>query len=93
VPKKAREISGGLIRKGFQERMGGDKYYQYYTIRGQKTAIFTKMSHGKREYDDILLGQMAKQLRIDKKFLHGLIECPKSRQEYESYLRNIKAIV
>ena len=40
MPKKAREISGGLIRKGFQERMGGDKYYQYYTIRGQKTAIF-----------------------------------------------------
>lgn len=92
MPKKTREISSGLIKKGFKERMSGDKYYHYYNLRGEKTIIFTKMSHSKREYDDIFLGLMAKQLKIDKKFLHGLFDCPKSQEDYERHLRKINAI-
>lgn len=92
MPKKTRDMIAGLIKKGFRSEKGDHKYYLYYTLEGRKTAIFTKISHGKKEYDDALLGQMAKQLRINRSFLNGLFDCPKSQIDYEDYLREANII-
>lgn len=56
----------------------------YYTLycNGKKTSIFTKISHGKTEIGEPLLGMMAKQVKLSKEKFADLVNCPLSKERY-----------
>lgn len=83
-------IQESFLRKGFQEKQGGDHWrYIYFSCGGQKTAVHTKLSRGsKYKYpSDALIAQMAKQCRLAKGDFLALVDCPLSREGYEEKLR------
>lgn len=89
MPRKAREVLSGLKRKGFvEEREGHHIFLIYETIAGLRTDIRTRLSHqsGGNDVGDPLLGAMARQVRLSRREFDELIDCPLSRQEYESKL-------
>lgn len=63
--RKSKDIQGVLLKKGFQLSKQQDSH-QFYNliIDGKKQDIFTFFSHGKKEYDKNLMGQIKKQLRF-----------------------------
>ena len=82
-------IKGSLQNKGFALKSGADHFrFIYMTKSGKKTAINTKISHGSKYkmITDNLLAQMSKQCRLSKADFINLIDCPLSRDEYESKL-------
>lgn len=70
--RKTRDIRRALLNKGFRFVEGGshEKYY-LQDGDGKVTAIFTLLSRGSkpREYDDRLLGRMARQLKLPREHL------------------------
>lgn len=86
MPRKTKDVTGNLLRKGFRQRQGGDKYFHLY-VDGKKTPVFTFVSHGEREIHDGLLGQMAKQTRLSKVLFLKLVDCPMSEEAYLQRLR------
>lgn len=81
-------MESGLARKGFTQNNGDHKKYIYYTIAGQKTSIWTKVSHGTShaEISPINIKNMANQCRLAIAEFLNLIDCPLSRIEYETQL-------
>ena len=78
-----RKIRSALLAKGFQE--ASTHHFEYrLMVAGRKSPIFTRLSHGAREYDDRLLGLVAKEMRLRRRELDAFIECPLS---YEAYLQ------
>ncbi len=92
MPRKQNEVEKGLKTKGFKPRDGDHNYFNYYSTAGKKTAVFTKTSHGAREIDDNLLGQMAKQCKLSRADFDLLIDCPLDRKAYEIKVVEKKAI-
>lgn len=83
--KKRRDVEAGLLRKGFQKEDGDHNYFIYHRMSdGKPTGVFTKTSHSGKDLDDFLLGQMAKQCRVNKRQFLALVECPLTREEYET---------
>jgi hypothetical protein len=60
MPKSAREIMTGLVRKGFQRRDNDHTFFHLW-VGGRKTLIYTKVSHGEKDIGDKLLGMMARR--------------------------------
>lgn len=88
--RKTRAIRQALLSKGFSLREGGN--HEKYFLRdqnGKVTAIFTLLSRGSRprEYDDRLLGRMARQLKLSKDQLLDLIDCPLHHAAYMDLLQ------
>jgi predicted RNA binding protein YcfA (HicA-like mRNA interferase family) len=90
---KTRKIDSALIRKGFvKKEKRGHIYYILY-VKGKKTQIRTKLSHGSKEYNDGLLSAIRKQLKFNsKKELENFINCPLSEEEYISMLMDKSVI-
>jgi hypothetical protein len=89
MPRKAREVLGGLKRKGLvEEREGHHVFLIYETTSGLRTDVRTRLSHqsGGGDITDPLLGAMARQVKLSRRDFDQLIDCPLSRQEYESRL-------
>lgn len=86
MPRKQAEVEKSLLNKGFQSGGGDHHYFFYYSKAGKKTIVRTKTSHGAREIDDNLLAQMAKQCKLSNGDFSLLVECPLSRDEYETKL-------
>ena len=86
MPRDAKDVSAGLVGKGFVVREGDHHFYSL-VVGGMKTGIFTKVSHGEREIGDNLLAQMAKQTKLVKKDFLDLVDCPLSADEYLKKLR------
>lgn len=86
-PLKTDKIESSLVKKGFSAENGDHKYYILY-CNGKKTQIFTKVSHGKPEIGEPLLGKMAKQVRLSKKDFADLIECPLSKERYMQMMKD-----
>lgn len=84
-PMKTRDIESGLLRKGFRRSERHHTYYFLY-VDGLKTSIRTKISRGEREYGEPLLGQMSKQLGLDRQQFHELVTCPMSAEDYRQHL-------
>ena len=82
---KRKDLEAALLRKGFRRASNHHNHFWFY-YRGRKTRIKTFTSHGKREYDDWLLTQVKKQLRVTKNQLMDLIKCPMSEEEYTQHL-------
>ena len=84
---KTQHIRRALMKKGFLPSQTHHEMY-YYAIKGKKTAIRTRISHGAKEYDDSLLGQMAVQLKLEKMEFLSLIDCSLSGDDYYCKLSN-----
>jgi len=80
---KTKKIESALLRKGFRQKSSSHhKCYWLYDGKLQ-TEVHTRISHGKREYGDSLLGPMSKQLGLDTKAqLVDLVNCPLSYEDY-----------
>lgn len=86
MSRKQSEVEKSLEKKGFQRGNGDHNFFHYHTKAGKKSRVFTKTSHGAREIDDSLLGQMAKQCRLSRADFDRLIDCPLDRDNYERKL-------
>ncbi|MGH7630828.1 MAG: hypothetical protein ACREOF_15875 [Gemmatimonadales bacterium] len=80
-------ILASLKRKGFEAR--DDRDYIVLTFAGLTRSIYTKLSRGSKYkvYGNPLLGDVCKQLRLTRKQLDQLIECPMDRGQYLEALR------
>ena len=86
MPRKQSKVEKGLEAKGFRHDDGDHHFFHYFSTAGKKTRVFTKTSHGASEIDDSLLGRMAKQCKLKRAEFDRLIDCPLSRDAYESML-------
>ena len=88
MPRKRKDIEASLIKKGFRQEANDHRFYKLY--EGEKyTGIYTKISTGSgyKDYDDNLLGIMAKQLKLSKRELCDLIDCPMDEEKYRNKLK------
>jgi len=84
-----RAVEAALLNKGFQKDERDHHYFIYYTLDGKKTPVKTRTSHGSTKYKTLgphLLSQMARQCGLKKQDFSELVECPMSRETYESRL-------
>lgn len=79
--RKTRVIKSSLKKKGFRESTNDHYWYVLY-YRGKKSSIRTRVSHGKGEYGNSLLGKMAGQLKLSGSQLLDLIDCPMDQEDY-----------
>lgn len=86
MPRKQADVEKSLINKGFQAGGGDHNFFFYFSKAGKKTIVRTKTSHGGKEVDDNLLAQMARQCKLSNKDFGLLVECPLSREAYETKL-------
>jgi len=87
MPRKARQVLSGLKSKGFREdRDGHHVFLTYETTRGLRSDIRTRLSHqgGGSDIDDRLLAAMARQVKLTRRDFEQLVDCPLSREEYET---------
>jgi hypothetical protein len=82
VTRKVRDIRAGLLGKGFQEEVDRDHVYFWFYFEGKRSAIRTKVSHGATDIPAPLIGQMGKQLRLNKEGFLQLIDCPMDLAQY-----------
>lgn len=81
--RSKRDVEAGLLNKGFRQNNSHHRYFVYHTIKGEKSRIRTKTSHGAKDLDPYLIGQMAKQCGLTSRGFLRLVDCPLSQKEYE----------
>ncbi|HKN26572.1 MAG TPA: hypothetical protein VJY34_01285 [Roseiarcus sp.] len=89
MPRKVRQVLSSLKAKGFfEDREGHHIFLIYETKNGLRTDIRTRVSHqsGGGDITDSLLATMARQVKLSRRGLEQLIDCPLSREEYEAKL-------
>jgi len=74
-----------LAGKGFREEQSHHTFMRFM-IGGRKTTIYTFFSHSIDEYDDRLLGQVARQLRLKRRQLDDLLDCDMTEDGYRTHL-------
>ncbi len=87
-PRKRKNVEKGLERKGFQKNQTDHRKFIYHKDTGEKTAVWTKTSHGS-SHKDISpnnLRKMAKQCKLDNADFDRLLDCPLSREDYQMRL-------
>lgn len=86
MPRKQADVERALRSKGFVQTESHHHFFIYHSQAGRKTPVKTKTSHGQREISDDLLGKMAQQVKLSKGDFLDLVDCPLSREEYETKL-------
>ncbi len=86
MPRKQADVERALRGKGFIQSESHHHFFIYHSTAGRKTPVKTKTSHGQREISDDLLGKMAQQVKLSKGDFLDLVDCPLSREAYESKL-------
>lgn len=92
MPRKQGDVEKILLCKGFQAGGGDHNYFIYHSKAGKKTIVRTMTSHGGRDIDDNLLALMARQCKLSNKDFGLLVECPLSRDAYETKLISAGAV-
>ncbi len=84
-----RDIESSLSKKGFEVDEKRDHRFYYFTYKGKRTQIRTKISTGTghREYGDPLLHAIQRQLKLTFREFQDLINCPMSQAQYEDRLK------
>lgn len=85
---KTKDIRRSLTKKGFVEDSSHDHIIFWYKPGEKKTAIRTKISHGKSEISDPLIGKMSNQTRLSKTQFVDLVQCPLSAEEYQELVKD-----
>ena len=90
MPRKPREIEDKLRNKfGFTEARAHSGDHRWYELRLEGLpVILTKISHSKAEIGTKLEGMIARQLRVTKKYLDGMIDCTNSNDDYRRQVTN-----
>lgn len=83
--RKTKDIKKSLLAKGFQQESTHHEMYWFY-IGEKRTSVRTRISHGATEYDDKLMGLMARQLKLRRSEFDDLIKCPLSGEGYSKLL-------
>ena len=82
-----KKIESGLEGKGFSKKKGSHIRFVYYYKNGKKGPV-SHFSHGARG-DTVskgLVSTMARQLKVSAPEFIDLVECPLTRDGYESIL-------
>lgn len=89
MPRKRDLIVVNLTAKGFEKSEGDHIFLLYRRSDGLKTAIRTKISPGSshRDVSDIILSQMAKQVRLSNKAFLQLVDCTLDQIGYEAIVQ------
>jgi len=87
VAHKSKEIKQSLLQKGFRQSNTHHEMF-YLFVNNKKTSIRTRLSHGISDYGDSLLGQMARQLKLERGKFEEFIECPLTEKEYIELVAN-----
>jgi hypothetical protein len=91
-PRRVSDISRSLLKKGFIQIKGRDHQTCQLCIGGEKMSIVTHYSHGAKECDDYILGQMARHLMLTRAQMNDLIDCQMSGGEYVEMLRRLGVV-
>jgi len=88
MPLDRSEVENALEQKGFAVTEGDHKFFTYHTIKGKKTQIFTKTSHGSkyRKLGDDLVNAMSKQCKLTMPQFKQLVACTLDQTEYQKLL-------
>ena len=88
---KTRVIRKALEAKGFQK---DDTHHEMYwlVVGGKKTSIRTRISHGASEYDDYLIGQVCRQMKLTKQQFLRFVDCVLKHSQYVKDLVGKKLI-
>ena len=87
MPYKPLEIEGMLKTKLKMSVVNADHKWFRLEFEGVPP-IRTKLPNHKKDIRDILESRISKQLRVRKTFFHGLMDCTKSRVDYEKQIRD-----
>lgn len=85
-----KDVKNALAKKGFEVE-NGDHIYLRLHVDGKKTAICTRVSHGRKDYSGLLWQALRKQLHLNDHQLRQLIDCPLTHGKYVEILteRNV----
>ena len=83
---KTETLQKALLKKGFEKGITHHEMY-WLCVEGKRTEIKTRISHGRKEYGDNLLGLMAREIKLRRSQFDDFIECPLSADEYLELLR------
>lgn len=88
MPLPRADVERALEQKLQMQRVDSD-HRRFYLVFDGRNILHTMTSHGTkyRELGDQLLGLMAKELRVPRKFFVDLVRCTRSRDEYIDQLR------
>jgi hypothetical protein len=86
APRLTRKIKSSLLKKSFKEDNSRHLHFRLH-VDGEKTHIFTVISHGAQECSDHILGKMAKQLKLSRTELNDLIDCAMGGEAYIEVLK------
>ncbi len=87
MPRDRKKVKAALLRKGFREYENDHSYFIYYTRKGKKTIVKTKVSHSGKDISKVIMGYMAKQCKISVQEFHQLVDCTLSQDAYEARLK------
>ena len=84
-PRKTRAILAALLSKGF---IADDTHHEMFwlVVDGKKTSVRTRISHGVAEYGDNLLALIARQIGLNNRELHSLVDCPMDGERLKKLL-------
>jgi DNA-binding MarR family transcriptional regulator len=88
-PRPTRTVRSSLLKKGFIEKEFGSHRKLILDTRGANANIRTYYSHGARECNDYILGQMAKHLCLTRAQMDALVDCQMSGEDYVKILREL----
>lgn len=83
---KTDKLDKALTKKGFRKESTHHEMYWLF-VGERRSEIRTRISHGKKEYGDPLLGQMAKQMKLRRSQFDDFVECPLSQEDYINLLQ------
>lgn len=89
MPRKHRDVRSGLEAKGFVvDDQRRHIVLVYEDLQGRTTTARTLISHGAggNEIHDSLLRKMARQVGLTRKDFLQLIDCPMSREDFDSVI-------
>jgi hypothetical protein len=90
-PRPTRTIRGSLLKKGFVEERTHHLFFWLH-VDGRRTDVYTFISHGAKECDNVLLALMARQLKLSRAQLDALIDCWMGGEGYVEALRGLGEI-
>ncbi|AZI23003.1 type II toxin-antitoxin system HicA family toxin [Chryseobacterium taklimakanense] len=88
--RKAKDLKKTLRKKGFEINPKQQHHESYFLIiDGKKSHIHTYFSHSLSDYGSSLMGKMKKQLKfVESSLAEKFFDCPMSKEEYLSMLKN-----
>lgn len=86
MPVDRRDMQAALAGKLNCARENRDHIWYFFTHEGHRVTA-TKVSHSGKQIHDGLVSAMARQLKMRKKTLLGIVDCSKGLDEYLEELR------